>query len=99
MHMFCVEFSKRYSYWPNRGLIVPTNLDKNWFCHPCKEKCPDTILDQRHLLECKYLIGKNEIISYIPTYEDLFRGDIEDQIYISRILKENLSILKAQTTM
>ena len=33
-----------------------------------------------YLLECKYLTGKNEIISYIHTYEDLFRGDIEDQI-------------------
>ena len=61
--------------------------------------CPNTVLDQRHLLECKYLTGKSEIISYIPTYEDLFRGDIEDQIYISRISRQNLSTMKAQRTM
>ena len=79
---------------------IDLNINRKWNneSNECM-KCPDTILDQRHLLECKYLIGKNKIISYIPTYEDLFRGDIEDQIYISRILKENLSILKAQTTM
>ena len=31
MHMFCIKFSNRYLYWPNRGLIVPTNLDKTNF--------------------------------------------------------------------
>ena len=31
MHMFCIRFSNRYSYWPNRCLIGPTNLDKTGF--------------------------------------------------------------------
>ena len=62
-------------------------------------KCSNTIMNQRHLLECKYISGKNEIHSYIPRYEDLFTGELEEQIYISRLLKENLIRLKAQQTM
>ena len=31
MHICCIRFSNRYSYWPNRGLIGPTNLDKTGF--------------------------------------------------------------------
>ena len=79
---------------------IDLNTNRKWNNEDkmCKS-CPNTIMDQRHLLECKHLLGKNEIVSYIPTYEDLFRGDLEEQIYISRILKENLFRLKAQTTM
>ena len=78
---------------------IDLNINRKWNneIDTCLN-CPQQIMDQRHLLECKYLSGKNEIISYIPTYEDLFTGNIEDQIYISRILKENLSILKAKMT-
>ena len=79
---------------------IDLNTNRKWNNEsPDCMNCPNTVLDQRHLLECKYLTGKNEIISYIPTYEDLFRGDIEDQIYISRILRENLSTMKSQRTM
>ena len=60
---------------------------------------PSTVMNQRHLLECKYLLGKNEIVSYIPDYENLFQGDVEEQAYISRLLKENLFRLKAQIPM
>ena len=79
---------------------IDLNANQKWNNEDkmCKN-CPNTIMDQRHLLECKNLLGKNEIVSYIPTYEDLFRGDLEEQIYISRILKENLFRLKSQTTM
>jgi hypothetical protein len=38
-------------------------------------------------------------VTYIPKYEDLFIGDIEEQIYASRILKENYSIMKPFSTM
>ena len=35
------------------------------------------------------MIGKNEIISYIPSYKELFGNELEEQVYVSRILKEN----------
>ena len=44
-------------------------------------------------------MGKNEILTYITKYEDIFVGDIEEQIYASRILKENFRVMKADTTM
>ena len=46
-------------------------------------------MNQRHLLNCQYLLGKSEIISYIPDYNDLFNEDIQEQLYISRVLKDN----------
>ena len=61
--------------------------------------CENTEMNQRHLLECKYLSGKSEIISYIPEYNDLFKEDIEHQLYTSRILKDNHKRMLAQTTM
>ena len=79
---------------------IDLNSNRKWNNEDnmCK-KCPNTVMDQRHLLKCKHIIGKNEILSYIPIYENLFKGDIEDQIYISRLLKENLGRLKVKTTM
>ena len=56
-------------------------------------------MNQRHLLECKYLLGKNKIVSYITDYENLFQGDVEEQAYISMLLTENLFKLKAQIPM
>ena len=38
-------------------------------------------MDQKHLLSCKYLLGKNEIVTYIPDYQDLFLEDIDEQVY------------------
>ena len=43
---------------------------------------------QSHILVCDFLLGKNENISYIPEYGELYNGDIKEQIYVSRILKE-----------
>ena len=51
-------------------------------------------MDQKHLLSCKYLLGKNEIVTHIPDYQDLFLEDIDAQVYTSRILKENYTRMK-----
>lgn len=58
-------------------------------CVSCKENIQE---DNEHLLVCSKLIGKNELISYIPEYKDLFSENTEEQVYISRILKENFLI-------
>ena len=63
----------------------------------CKN-CANTEMNQRHLLECQFLSGKFEIISSIPKYNDLFKEEIEQQINISRLLKENHKRMIAQTT-
>ena len=43
-----------------------------------------------HFLECKFLLGKSELATYIPEYHDLYNENIEDMVYIERILKDNL---------
>ena len=55
-------------------------------CHSCNKGQIET---QRHILECEYLLGKNEILTYIPNYSELFVGDLESQVYVSRLLQEN----------
>ena len=57
-------------------------------------KCKNIEMDQRHLLECKFLLGKNEIVTYIPEYNDIYQGNIEEMVYTSRILRENLKRMK-----
>ena len=52
--------------------------------------CPNTVMDQRYLLECKYIVWTNEIVLNIQTYKDLPNGDLEEQSYISQVLKEKL---------
>ena len=46
------------------------NVHTEMKCSACfKSECT-----QKHLLECQVLIGKNEIVTYLPTYEDIFGG-------------------------
>ena len=55
-------------------------------CPSCMKNVDET---QSHILLCEYLLGKNENISYIPEYRELYDGELKEQIYVSRILKEN----------
>ena len=77
-------------------IVIPKKWNnENIICKHCQ-----TIeLNQKHSFECPYLLGKNGIITYIPKYEDIFIGDIEKQIYASRILKENFRVMKADKNM
>ena len=58
----------------------------NITCYSCKTNEEET---QIHLLNCPGLLGKNEKLSYIPEYKELYEGELAEQIYVSRILKEN----------
>ena len=59
----------------------------NLICNACKlNECK-----QRHLLECQALIGSNELVSYIPNYEDVFNDeDTREHNYIATLMFENL---------
>ena len=61
--------------------------------------CHDEAFAEINLLDCKYLQGKNKIFSYIPDYNDLFNKGRKEQIYISRLLKENFKRFKLNKTM
>lgn len=58
----------------------------NISCFSCKKNIDET---QGHLASCEYLLGKNEHMSYIPEYDELYNGSLNEQIYMSRILQEN----------
>ena len=52
--------------------------------------------NQSHLLYCEALIGSNELITYIPKYEDIFNDDnVEEQFFIANIMLANLKKKKA----
>ena len=63
------------------------NYEPNLICNSCLiSECT-----QEHLLECKKLIGSNELVSYIPNYIDIFDDDNpEEQFYIASLMMENL---------
>ena len=55
-------------------------------CSSCKLNIEET---QEHLLHCNYLSGMNENVMYIPEYSELFKGSLEEQIYVASLLQEN----------
>ena len=65
------------------SVLCPPTL--NYLCGSCNlSEC-----SQKHLLECSTLIGKNEIVSYIPNYIDIFNdNDIKEQVYIENLKRK-----------
>ena len=62
-------------------------------CIACKDKkVQETGF---HLLECKVLCERSQDISYIPNYNNLFRNEIEEEAYVSRIIYSNMEERKA----
>ena len=79
-----------------RSNEIDIKANKKWkhtdiSCISCKNPIPE---DENHLIECLTLLGKNENISYIPNFIDMFEDDLEEQIYIARLLKENFETRK-----
>ena len=44
----------------------------------------------KHTLECVRLIGRNEIVT---SYHDIYGEDEDEQVYIARIIKDNMGRL------
>ena len=61
------------------------NEHASLICDLCEEQC-----NQQHLLECKQLLGGNELLTYIPDYGDIFDGDLEEKLYIGQLMMNNL---------
>ena len=58
---------------------------QNLICNSCKkDDC-----NQSHLLTCPVLLGNNQLVTYIPNYED-----IEEQCFITSILMGSLKCKK-----
>ena len=61
---------------------------ENIYCISCKENIEET---QEHILYCQFLLGQNENVTYIPNYNELYNGNLQEQFYVARLLKENMS--------
>ena len=47
---------------------------------------------QKHILECSVLRSSNEDSEETPKYENLFEGEINDQIKIAKLFIKNMEI-------
>ena len=57
--------------------------------------CKKHECNQPPLLNCPALLGRNQLIKYIPNYEDIFDDyNKEEQCFIAKILMENLKYKK-----
>ena len=63
-----------------------SHMYENTICDGCQVEESRT----SHILECRSLIGANEIVTYLPEYRDLYGEDEDEIVYISRIVKDNL---------
>ena len=65
----------------------PEYYKPNFICNICLI----SESNQPHLLHCKTLLGSNQLVTYIPNYEDIFDNDNpEEQYFIANILMANL---------
>ena len=62
------------------------NMHEDIICEGCRISESTT----KHTLECNSLIGMNELVTYLPKYEDIYGEDVNEQVYISRILRDNI---------
>ena len=90
------DFNIKERKWLFRCRVddIEVKGNRRWFyqdisCTSCQKNVIET---QFHLLFCEGLLGKNELVTYIPNYQDLYNGTPNEQIYTSRILKENIKI-------
>ena len=71
----------------NMTINFPGKYKPNFICQSCKL----TECNQSHLLYCSELIGSNELITYIPYYEDIFNDEEpKEQCFIANVMIANL---------
>ena len=74
---------------------LDVKANRNWkfenlICRSCDD--PNKVETQQHILVCTALVNRNMKISYLPSYQDLYSDHVEDQMYTSMILGENIRL-------
>ena len=44
----------------------------------------------KHTLQCNILMGRNDLVTYIPDVEDLYGDNEDEQVYKARLIKDNM---------
>ena len=65
------------------------NMFENTVCEGCNIEESTT----SHTLACKSLIGGNELVTFLPNYDDLYGEDEDELVYLARVIKDNISRL------
>ena len=61
--------------------------EPNFICNSCR----NSECNQSHLIYCNALIGSNQLITYIPNYEDIYNDEeTEEQTFVAKIMIKNL---------
>ena len=65
------------------------NMHDNVICEGCNLEESTT----KHTLHCKSFLGRNKMVTYIPDILDLYGLDEYEQVYIVRLLQDNIGRL------
>ena len=70
---------------------IKTNFQGYYKPNLICDTCLISECNQSHLLNCQKLLGSNELVTYIPNYEDIFDdSNPEEQCYIASLMMANL---------
>ena len=86
---------EKQSLFQCRMMDIDVKANRKWKyedlnCRACNQ--PNQIENQQHILTCETLLNRNMKLTYLPTYSGLYSHDIEDQMYTSMIICENLRL-------
>ena len=62
------------------------NMYEDTVCEGCRKEESSA----KHTLQCSSLLGQNELVTYLPHYENIHGEDENLQVYIARVLKDNI---------
>ena len=71
--------------------IVKSNFQRFYKPNLTCNLCLVSECNQPHLLYCQKLLGSNELVKYIPNYEDIFDdNNPEEQCFIANLMMASL---------
>ena len=71
--------------------------NRKWKYENVKCNFCDSDDTKKHTITCKTLIEQNNQITYIPNYRYLYGTQLDEKVYISHILRENMRIREELT--
>ena len=75
----------------SRMTNVKTNFRGKYDNFEC-ELCNEEDENQKHMLECKEIMKKIKVEVKIPEYDELFKGNVREQLEIAKAFLENMKI-------
>ena len=64
-------------------------MPENVICEGCHKEESTT----KHTLYCNILLSGHELVTYLPDILDLYGEDKDEQVYIARLLRDNIGRL------